>query len=166
MPYHRLDFPFYFFLSISGKNHLNTQERKGTREASRSPGPTPDKAGPAGPFGFIFSCNVPFGSNFLIQGVRSSMRLFKPKGFPLFLSSEPFTRSHPELRSFLRDHHHGLANFSQNSQIRSHGHTHSQSTLQIKSNQTRASSSSIRILEPVEIAAFSPSPPAGQGRQP
>ena len=35
-----------------------------------------------------------------------------------------------------------------------------------KSNQTRASSRSVRIQEPVEIAVFSPSPPAGQGRQP
>ena len=35
-----------------------------------------------------------------------------------------------------------------------------------KSNQTHASSSSVRILEPLDIAALSPSPPAGQGRQP
>ena len=34
-----------------------------------------------------------------------------------------------------------------------------------KSNQTRASSNSVRIREPVEIVAFSPSPRIGHGRQ-
>jgi hypothetical protein len=35
-----------------------------------------------------------------------------------------------------------------------------------KSNQSHASSSNLRVLESLEIAAFSPSLPAGQGRQP
>jgi len=54
------------------------------------------------------------------------------EGTPLFLSSKPFTSFNPELHSLLQDHHHGLANFTQNPKIRGHGYTHSQSTLQIK----------------------------------